>query len=302
MAGFFGFFDYTKPGKGLSKEDVDKKGVALYFDILGRRFWKFIQLNLLFLAASIPAIIIGWLISLFGVTWLAALSQVELSQEWINGLTLLGAFVTVIFLQLCGSGPASAGMSYVLRKYANDTHSWVWSDFWDNFKSNFKQSVAVYIINVFVTCIMAVSFVFYRRVMEGFSATLLSTVIAIAFAIFYMMQMYTYQLMVSFELKLKDIYRNALILVLAKLPWNVLTVVVTFFLFRGLFALAMSVPIGAVAVVFVIFYVLVNFTQIFMSNNVIKKLLLEPALERTQNDSAEETETEETAEEENTEE
>ena len=293
MAGFFGFLDYTTPGKGLSKEDVDKKGATLYFDIWGRRFWKFIQLNLLFLAASIPAIIISWVISHSGVIWLAALSKIELNQEKLNGLILIGVFVAVIFLQLCGSGPASAGMSYVLRKYANDTHSWVWSDFWDNFKSNFKQSVAVYIINVLLTCIMAVSFVFYRRVMKGFSATLLSTVIAIAFAIFYMMQMYTYQLMVSFELKLKDIYRNALILVLAKLPWNVLTVVVTFFLFRGLFALAMSVPIGAVAVVFVIFYVLVNFTQIFMSNNVIKKLLLEPALAGEQENSAKKTEAEE---------
>ena len=32
MAGFFGFFDYTKPGKGVSKEDVDKKGLSLYFE------------------------------------------------------------------------------------------------------------------------------------------------------------------------------------------------------------------------------------------------------------------------------
>ena len=300
MAGFFGFFDYTKPGKGLSKEDVDKKGVALYLDIVGRRFWKLIQLNFLFLAASIPAIIIGWMISVFAVTWLASLSQVEFSQEWINGLTLLAVFVTVIFLQLCGSGPASAGMNYVLRKYANDTHSWVWSDFWDNFKSNFKQSVAVYIINVFLTSIMAVSFVFYRKFMQGFSSTVLSTIIVVIFAMFYMMQIYTYQIMVSFELKLKDIYRNALILVLAKLPWNVLTLVVTLLLFRGIFALAMSVPIVGVAVVLAIFYALLNFTQIFMSNNVIKKLLLEPALSREQESALEKAE--KLIEEENTEE
>ena len=293
MAGFFGFFDYTKPGKGLSKEDVDKKGIALYFDILARRFWKFIQLNLIFLVASIPAIIIGWFISIYAVTWLATLAKVELSQEWLNGLTMLGAFLTVIFLQLCGSGPASAGMNYVVRKYANDTHSWVWSDFFDNFKSNFKQSVAVYVINVIVNCVMAVSFVFYWRVMAGFASTVLSTVIVMIFALFYMMQMYTYQLMVSFELKLKDIYRNALILVLAKLPWNVLTLVVTFLMFRGLFALTVSVPIAGIVVVFAILYVLINFTQIFMTNNVIKKLLLEPAMAK---------EAEETAETENTEE
>lgn len=51
MAGIFGFFDYTKPGKGVNKEDVNKKGISLYFDILLRRFRKLIPLNLMYIIA-----------------------------------------------------------------------------------------------------------------------------------------------------------------------------------------------------------------------------------------------------------
>lgn len=278
MAGFFGFFDYTKPGKGVSKEELDKTGLALYFDILLRRFWKFATLNLIYLIASIPAIVIGWFISTYAVTWLASLAQIEFSGDFAASLSLLSIFVTIVLLQLCGSGPASAGMSYVLRKYVNDTHSWVLSDFIDNIKSNFKQSIGVYLINIVIVCLYMVSFVFYTYAMTGMMALLLRSIVTVVAAVFFMMQMYTYQLMVSFELRFRDIYRNAFILVMAKLPWNILTAAVTVALMYAAFSLTMSVPLAGIVVIAALFYSIINFTQIFMTNNVIKKMLLEPAM------------------------
>lgn len=278
MAGFFGFFDYTKPGKGVSKDDVQKTGISLYLDIFMRRFWKFVTLNLIFLVVSIPAIVIAFRISVFAVSYLATLAKMEMTSEIITSLQFVGIMMTAIVLQLCGSGPASAGMSYVLRKYVNDTHSWVLSDFFDNFKSNFKQSLGVYLINIVGLCIYGVCFVFYSYAMPGMAGMFLRTVITVVAVVFAMMQMYTYQLMVSFELKFKDIYRNAFFLVMAKLPWNVLVAAVSAFLTYGALNLAQSIPLAAILVVATLFYSVINFTQIFMTNNVIKKMLLEPAI------------------------
>ncbi len=277
MAGFFGFFDYTKPGKGVSKEDVDKKGLSLYFDIFFRRFWKIVTLNLIYILFSVPAIIIAWFMSTYAVSWLAAIAGIDLTQEMVNGLSLLSAFVTVIFLLLTGSGPASAGMTYVLRKYVNDTHSWVWSDFIDNFKSNFRQGMAVYVINVLVSVLCTVSVVFYSYAMQGVMAVALRTIMLLFAAMFVMCQMYTYQLMVSFELKLKDIYKNSFILLMARLPWNILAAAVTVLLIYAVSSISMSVPIAGIAVIGTLFYTVITFTQIFMTNNIIKKYVLEPA-------------------------
>ena len=58
-----GFFNYSKAGKGIKKEDLEKSGVGLYFDIFGRRIWKLMTLNLMYLVVSIPAIIIAYCIS-----------------------------------------------------------------------------------------------------------------------------------------------------------------------------------------------------------------------------------------------
>ena len=76
MAGFFGMFDYSKPGKGVSKEDVQKSGIELYFDILSRRLWKLIKLNLIYVLFSIPAIVIGWYLSRYLV--ISAVNMLEI--------------------------------------------------------------------------------------------------------------------------------------------------------------------------------------------------------------------------------
>lgn len=278
MAGFFGFFDYTKPGKGVSKEDLDKKGISLYLDIFFRRFWKIVTLNLIYLLFSIPAIVISWFICTYAVSALAAIAQISLTDEMINGLSLLSIFVCMVFLFVTGTGPASAGMVYVLRKYVNDTHSWVWSDFLDNLKSNFRQGIIVYVINVVITLACALSFVFYSQAVTGIISLFLRTVMFVFGAIFIMMQMYTYQLMVSFELSVKDIYKNSFILLMARLPWNILSAAVSVLIIYGVFSLSFSIPIAGIVVIGALFYSLVSFTQIFMTNNTIKKYILEPAL------------------------
>ncbi len=59
MAGIFGFFDYTRPGKGVDKGGPEKKRFFVFWDLYFRKFWKLIQLNLIFLLFSLPIITIG---------------------------------------------------------------------------------------------------------------------------------------------------------------------------------------------------------------------------------------------------
>ena len=283
MAGFFGFFDYTKPGKGVSKNEPEKTGFALYFDILFRRFWKLISLNLFFIIASIPAILIAWIISTYFVTWSASMSQMDI-EEMATSLSLLSAFFTVILLLICGSGPASAAMSYVIRKYVNDTHSWVWSDFVEHMKKNFKQGIAVYFINTLVISMTLFSFLFYSYNMQNMLAVVLRTLVLVVGAVFIMMQLYVYQLMAGFELKVKHIYKNALLLTLAKLPWNIISVLTAAFLVYGAFSLFMTSPLVGILIVFLLLFTIITFTEIFMTNNTVKKYILNPYLEEHKND------------------
>lgn len=59
MAGFFGLFNYSKEGPGVSKEEPQKHRFFLFFDLYFRKFWKLITLNLLFVVSCIPIVTIG---------------------------------------------------------------------------------------------------------------------------------------------------------------------------------------------------------------------------------------------------
>ena len=51
--------NYEKPGPGIDKDAPQKKGLALFFDILVREFWQLVKLNLIFIIACIPIVTIG---------------------------------------------------------------------------------------------------------------------------------------------------------------------------------------------------------------------------------------------------
>ncbi|MDR3552371.1 MAG: YesL family protein [Clostridia bacterium] len=59
MAGFFGIFDYSKPGPGVSKDAPQKHRFFLFFEIFFRKFWNLVSINLLYFVFCIPIVTIG---------------------------------------------------------------------------------------------------------------------------------------------------------------------------------------------------------------------------------------------------
>ena len=276
MAGFFGFLDYSKPGRGVGKDEPEKTGLILYFSIFSKRIWKIMALNLFYIVASIPAIIIAFFLSSYFMGVLFTFSGIEINNELSSAVAILYLLFTVIILQITGSGPASVAMNYVLRKYVNDTHSWVWSDFIDNIKSNFKQGIGVYLVNVLVISLFFIGFLFYTFVMKGMLSYLLRTILLVFTAIFILMQKYTYMLVSGFELKFKHIYKNALILTIAGMKWNIFSAAVVLALMYGAYSLLMRIPFIGILVFILLYFSVITFTQIFITNNVVKKYLLKP--------------------------
>lgn len=98
MAWFFGLHNYSKPGRGVRKDEPPKPGIALYFDILIRRFWNIIALNLIYLIFSIPAIIISFFLSTYMMSWMASVVKIDLSGEMGHTFSLIALFGTVVLV------------------------------------------------------------------------------------------------------------------------------------------------------------------------------------------------------------
>ncbi len=53
------FGNYDRPGRGIPKAPMEKKGIFKFTEVYGRRFWKLIALNLLYLISILPIITFG---------------------------------------------------------------------------------------------------------------------------------------------------------------------------------------------------------------------------------------------------
>lgn len=53
------FSKYDTPGMGIPKAPMEKKGFFKFWEIYGRRIWKLVQLNMIFIIACLPVVTFG---------------------------------------------------------------------------------------------------------------------------------------------------------------------------------------------------------------------------------------------------
>lgn len=215
MAGFFGFFDYSKPGPGVPKDAPPKARIIVFFEIFFRKFWNLVKINMMFNIFNIPAMIAV----VFGTMYLI---QQQITADPATDLVTRFIIGTVFLcIPLITVGPAQAGFTYILRNYSREEHAFIWWDFKDNAKSNFKQSIIISLIDFVVFILFGIILNFYFNVEYGSEAASLMIIFAramliITFVIYLIMHMYIYPMLVTFKLSIKQLYRNALIFALAK--------------------------------------------------------------------------------------
>lgn len=278
MAGFFGFMNYNKEGKGVNPEDLERGPLPTFFGILGRKFWKLIPINLLYVIFSLPALVLAFFGSSYlvqaifpGLDMTLVESAAGAAKDADDALVLQVFEMTIIFflfammlagLALIIIGPVHAGIVYVLRNYSREEHSFIWSDFKEHALSNLKQSLASSIISLLVTVVFVVNLYFYRQsdfVSNDMIRSILLTVIVLMFAIWCIMQMYLYPMMVTFKLTLKQMYKNSFFFAILKLPMNILMLFLSLILMLIGPALLLFTNVGVAFIVAVFWYLLLAF-------------------------------------------
>jgi len=223
MAGFFGLFDYTKPGPGIPEDMPPKSKFIVFFEVLGRKFWKLGWLNILYFLISIPIlfllymVVVGYLSPL-----IESVSKIQGIKDIKTLQSILLLALTVTFLSgfmFFGIGPTSAGFTYVVRNFAREEHAWVSGDFFEHMKKNIKEGFLAFLIDIIVIIIFGVNMWYYSHMSAQYTiAGIVKYLILFIFLIYMMMHIYVYPMMVTYNLKVRHIYKNAFIFTVLKLP------------------------------------------------------------------------------------
>jgi len=298
MAGFFGLFDYTKEGPGVPKDAPPKARIIIFFEVFARKFWNIIKINLLFFLFNLPAFLFVLLFSMYYNQLLLPQEILEGSGEelvgYLTGLTF-PLMLILMCLPLITVGPAQAGMTYVLRNYSREEHAFIWGDFIEQAKENFKQSMIVSIINTVVTILVVMDIYIYMNLKtDTIMLTIASSLFIVAFVIFMMMSMYIYPMMVTFDISIKQLYKNALLFAIMKFIPNLLILIVCFLVVIVPFYFA---PFVGYILLILITFGLVSYITNFYVYSKIDKYMIQRAKQSEEN--AENKEQSEIAEESN---
>ncbi len=158
-------------------------------------------------------------------------------------------------------GLADAGMTYITRNFSREKPVMTASDFFGTIKKNWKQALPVGIINLLITAALIFAMVFYYSAWNAGLFYKAGLVISgCIFIVFTFIKYYINFLLVTFDLDLRSLYKNSLLLSSVGLKENIIIsvgLVLTYAFFFGLpFAVAYIFEEALIPILFLVFTVL----------------------------------------------
>ena len=271
---------YGKQGKAdYTIENMPQNRRQLFGEVLKVRWSALFGVNLLYMVAWIPAII--WT----GLNVTALFNGLEtMSGEEMIGL--LSTWLLLMIPCIAITGPFNAGVSYVLRNWARDEHSFVLSDFKDALKGNWKQALAISLIDGVMPFLMYTGLRFYGSMMarSGIYAVPMGLLLLVGI-LWTLSSMLAYPMLITYDLKLKDVIRNSLLLSVAKLPFAVLIKLLTLVVPAAALGLALLIPsiqmhvVMIVVMLYLVFLVAFNKLIVASYANWLFETYLNPNIE-----------------------
>jgi len=206
-------FDYESAGAGISKNAPRKKGLSLFFDIFFRKFWKLLEVNLLYSMFFIPLI-------------LAFASIVFLSDTSMTLSLAVGGICLLIFMITIG--PATAGVTKIMRCYLIEKHTFIVRDFFRAFKRGFAKAAVIGFADCIVVLSVYASLKVYPMMAETYNTKLLYVPMTITLSIalvVLMMNFFIYLMLIATNLSLKNLIKNSFALAFISLKGNVIIII-----------------------------------------------------------------------------
>ncbi len=276
------FNGYLKEGKGVEKDAPKPIRPIYFFELFFRKIGKMIQLNLLFFVTTLPMWIILFMLGNFMLSNMG-------ENQFSNMLTVLtqvvvNPFSMIVLLALCFLlGPSTAGATYILTNYATEMPVFLMSDYFEHFKKNIKQSSLLMMINVVATISLFLTWIIpvlpgYNQMSSVSLLYMMRYPSLIVFIILLFVNFYANTIMVMFNMKFVDIIKNSILFALGRLPWNLITLVLT--LLPAYLLSTFFHPIILTLAFALILYSFSGFMVVFSVYPTIEKYMLIPAKEK----------------------
>ena len=254
-----GFFT-PKVQKEISKDDKPPKGLLLFFTVLWRKLFAMIGLSLIYTVFALPMVFAILTATPFMLEWVGLppyqnflnFTHLAGGNPGIAQLIILGIFaVAALFL-----GPANCGMAYVMRAFVRQEHVWPFYEFFRALWKNIRKGLLFGFLDFIVYALLLLAYSYYS-VMPSPMYYLQFLVLA-GGVVYTMMRMYVYDMIVTLDLKTRDIFRNAFYLSIARLPRNLIALALCILIAYGTYMLSLYAFLATPFFLFSVLALIVN--------------------------------------------
>jgi hypothetical protein len=184
-------------------------------------------------------------------------------------------------------GPAKCGITYVLRNYSRQTHSWI-SDIWDKAKENWKQGMLFGVLDCAIVALIVFNLT-YQPSAELESVVRVSKYVTLLLAMFYaFMRKYIYLMIVTVRLNLSSLVKNAWLLAFIGIFRNFFSGLANLLIWVAAYLLIMAVhPFFEILFLGLLIYSFTNFLSISACYPMIDQYLVQPIAQMQAAEAAE---------------
>lgn len=304
----------NKDGKGIDPDEkkiMEEPNFANYFKLFGRRLGNIISVNLLMIFGNFPiffalAVLTGYFshvstapaYSSFAAIYGSVVQQPSTYAAAVFGEFSIQSTVTVLStvdyvllgvacLALFTFGPVMVGTTYIMRNIFRQEPVFLMHDFFYAIKRNIKQALLFGVMDVAIILILAYDMVLYNLSFSNgmFYAAMFFAMLCIA-VLYFFMRMYIYVMMITFDLSIKKLLKNALFFSILGIKRNICALLaVAAAVLLTAFLVFVYLPIGII-LPFVILFAFVLYTTTYCAYPVIHKYMIAPYY--TDNEGSEE--------------
>ena len=194
-----------------NKEDMPETRWQLFWVAFKARVMDIFYISLMISIFALPTLIWTFLNVAAFFNALEAGSEVVAQQTITMYLLILIPCLGIFSMGL-------GGATYVLRNWARDEPATAWSDFWYGFRRNWLQALLVGLIDGAAIYLLRINVTFYSTAFPGTLGMMLSGLMIALGLLLALVNVFLYPLMVTYELSFGKLWRNGVLLMLARLP------------------------------------------------------------------------------------
>lgn len=297
-------FDMNRDGRGVEPGEDTTPNLKYFFKLVFRKFSNLLTLNLMMFAMVLPIAIAVYVF--FNGPQMPTMSSPAFSALMGSQLTGAGGselltklmpilpqvnFITynsyaswlpyvLLGVLAITWGWQNTGVTYILRGLVRGDGVFMFSDYFYAIKKNLKQGLILGLMDAGIIVVLIIDFMYTWSARSNYWSYLMFFGITALIIVYLFMRMYLYLMMITFNISIYKMLKNALIFTALGIKRNLMAglgIVLCLALWAALAFIGLQYNLGfLIFVPALIMFALISFISVYCAYPVIKKHMIDP--------------------------